>query len=105
MPSRNKAGPVVAFIVVLVILVVMAPLLAKYRAEPAVWVAKLQEMSQPQKQSPTMDLNHIVWVNRRSGLYYCRNSRFYGRMHPGLSMQQGSALQKGFRPAEGHACP
>jgi len=46
-----------------------------------------------------------VWVNTRSGLYYCPNSKLYGRIEPGLYMLQASALQHGFQPALTKPCP
>ena len=103
-PSRNRVAPAVIMIVVLVVLIMLAPLLAKYRNTPKVLVSKLQEMSAPEAK-PMTDMKHSVWVNRRSGLYYCHNSKFYGRMHPGFTLRQESALLKGFRPADGQMCP
>ncbi|HEX5412689.1 MAG TPA: hypothetical protein VFZ27_12645 [Terriglobia bacterium] len=82
----------------------MAPLLAKYRGAPQIWVQKLEAMSQNRPAVPATNTQHVVWVNRRSGLYYCRDSKFYGKMRPGASMLQDSALLKGFRPAQGQAC-
>ena len=38
-----------------------------------------------------------VWVNARSGFYYCPESRFYGVLRPGEVMTQEEALRKGFR--------
>jgi hypothetical protein len=103
--SRHRFAPAVITIVFLVLLAIMAPLLAKYRDAPEVWVAKLEAMSQSQPNVPTMDMKHDVWVNKRSGLYYCHDSKFFGRMRPGINMRQESALLKGFRPAQGQMCP
>lgn len=103
--SRNRFLPAIVIIVLLVALAAVAPFLVKYRGMPATIVAKVQAMSAPQPQAPATDMKHRVWVNRRSGLYYCRDSKFYGKMHPGVSMRQESALLKGFRPAEGRECP
>jgi hypothetical protein len=107
MPSgnRSRVAPTIMVILLLVVLAVVAPLLAQYHPDPAVWVAKIQAMSIRKPSAPSVDLKHSVWVNRRSGLYYCRQSKFYGRMLPGRSMRQGAALQEGFRPAQGQACP
>jgi len=103
--SRSRFGPTIFIVVLLVVLAVLAPFLAKYRNAPAALVAKLQAMSAPAPPAPTTNMKHRVWVNRRSGLYYCRDSRFYGKMHPGISLRQESALLKGFRPATGQKCP
>ena len=104
-PSHNRFLPAIVIIVLLVALAALAPFLVKYRGMPATVVAKVQAMTAPQPQAPTTDMKHRVWVNKRSGLYYCRESKFYGKMHPGVSMRQESALLKGFRPAEGSKCP
>jgi hypothetical protein len=45
-----------------------------------------------------------VWVNKRSGLYYCPSTKLYGKLQPGKEMPEGSALQSGFRPALGQIC-
>lgn len=91
-------------VVLLAVLAATAPLLVKYRNAPAILVAKMQAMTAPPPPAPTTNMKHTVWVNNRSGLYYCRESRFYGKMHPGTSMLQESALLKGFRPAAGQEC-
>ena len=105
MASRNRVGPIIIAVIGLAMLVVLAPYLARHRGTPAVVLAKIQKMSFNQKSSPVSDMKHSVWVNRRSGLYYCHGSRFYGKMWPGEYLQQGVALQRGFRPAEGNVCP
>jgi hypothetical protein len=103
--SRNRYAPAIVIVILLALLAAIAPSLVKYRSAPATLVADLQAMSAPKPQAPTTDMKHRVWVNRRSGLYYCRDSRFYGKMHPGISLHQESALLKGFRPAGGDKCP
>jgi hypothetical protein len=45
-----------------------------------------------------------VWVNQRSGLYYCPGSALFGKSRPGQYMVQGEALQKGYRPILGQPC-
>ncbi len=45
-----------------------------------------------------------VWVNKRSGLYYCSDSRSYGNTKPGAYMAQSEALQAGYRPSAKEAC-
>jgi len=105
MPSQNRVVPVAIVILVLAALAVLAPVLAKFHNQPATWVAKIEVMSANQPAGPDLELKHNVWVNQRSGFYYCRQSKFYGRIHPGLSMRQGPALLRGYRPAEGGMCP
>lgn len=102
-PSRNRVGPIIAVIIVLALLAIVAPIVAKMHTDPVTWVTEIMNANQPNK--PNIELKHPVWVNMRSGLYYCRQSKFYGRMRPGFPMRQGNALQKGYRPAEGNVCP
>jgi hypothetical protein len=103
--ARSRLAPTVMVILLLISLAVMAPLLAKYRNAPQVLVETLEAMSRSQPSAPATDMKHDVWVNRRSGLYYCHESKFYGKMRPGETMRQEAALLKGFRPAQGQACP
>jgi len=103
--SRGRLGPTIVIVIILAVLAAAAPFLVKYRNAPASVVSKLEAMTAPQPAPPATDMKHRVWVNRRSGFYYCRDSKFYGRMYPGVSMRQESALLKGFRPAEGQKCP
>lgn len=45
-----------------------------------------------------------VWVNTKSGVYHCRNTRWYGNTKNGLYMTQREAQSKGYRPAYGNVC-
>jgi hypothetical protein len=45
-----------------------------------------------------------VWVNTRSGLFYCKGSGEYARIQPGTQMKQADALQKGYQPAMHEFC-
>ena|SRR6266481_3036546 len=45
-----------------------------------------------------------VWVNTRSGLYYCADSRYFGKMAPGSFLRQDEALQEGYRPGLKKLC-
>ena len=105
MPSRNRAVPAVLIIILLALLAIMAPALAKLHNDPETWVTKIQILSASPPVTPHLDMRHGVWVNRRSGFYYCRQSKFYGRIHPGESMRQEKALERGYRPAQGKLCP
>lgn len=48
--------------------------------------------------------NLKVWVNKRSGFYYCPDSKFYGKMKPGVFMTETEALQTGHSPALNETC-
>jgi hypothetical protein len=45
-----------------------------------------------------------VWVNRRSGFYYCPESKLYGKLEPGFFTSQGEALQAGYRAPYNDTC-
>ncbi len=45
-----------------------------------------------------------VWVNTRSGFYYCRGTRWYGKIKPGAYMTQDDALQRGYRSVSSEVC-
>ena len=45
-----------------------------------------------------------VWVYKKTGLYYCPESKFYGKVKPGVYMTQEKALERGFRPAAQEPC-
>jgi len=44
-----------------------------------------------------------IWASKRSGLYYCPDSKLYGKLTPGVYMSQGEAIQSGYQPA-GKTC-
>ena len=43
--------------------------------------------------------NIKVWTYKRTGLYYCPDSKLYGKVKPGVYMTQEKALERGDRPA------
>jgi hypothetical protein len=45
-----------------------------------------------------------VWVNTRSGFYYCPDAKLYGQLKPGRQMPEWNALQSGYRPFFGQFC-
>lgn len=45
-----------------------------------------------------------VWVNKKSGFYYCPDSKLYGKLKPGFFMPQGKALAAGYRPPFNVTC-
>lgn len=46
-----------------------------------------------------------VWVDTRTGLYYCRGTAEYAKLQPGTLRKQADALQLGDRPAMHNMCP
>jgi hypothetical protein len=45
-----------------------------------------------------------VWVNTKSGIYWCPGSRWYGRTKQGKYMGECEALEAGYRPAYHRPC-
>jgi hypothetical protein len=45
-----------------------------------------------------------VWIYKKTGQYYCPDSKFYGKFKPGMYMKQDDALERGYRPAAQEPC-
>ena len=45
-----------------------------------------------------------VWVYKKTGLYFCPDSKLYGNAKPGVYMTQEEALGRGYRPAVQDSC-
>jgi len=58
----------------------------------------------PLRATPVTKEDVQVWVNTRSGFYYCGDSTLYGKVEPGKYMRQDEALQQGYRPFLQQAC-
>lgn len=58
-----------------------------------------------QRQLTAGNPNAQVWVHMKSGLYYCKDDRDYGNLHPGRYTNQREAQLNYNRPATGRPCP
>ena len=60
----------------------------------------------PQLNTPTVGAATIVkvWAYKKTGLYYCPDSKLYGKVKPGVYMTQEKALERGYRPAGQDPC-
>jgi hypothetical protein len=60
----------------------------------------------PQLNTPTVAAATIVkvWTYKKTGLYYCPDSKLYGKVKPGVYMTQEKALERGYRPAGQDPC-
>jgi hypothetical protein len=60
----------------------------------------------PQLNTPTVAAATIVkvWAYKKTGLYYCPDSKLYGKIKPGVYMTQEKALERGYRPAGQDPC-
>lgn len=55
---------------------------------------------------PTVSAATIVkvWAYKKTGVYYCPDSHFYGEFKPGMYMTQEEALERGYQPAAQQPC-
>ena len=60
----------------------------------------------PQLNPPAVDASTIVkvWTYKKTGLYYCPDSKLYGKIKPGVYMTQEKALERGYQPAGQNRC-
>jgi PilZ domain len=74
-------------------------------AEPASFLDRIfgsdtQEMNQLEENQVGVK----VWTSQSSGYYYCTDTDYYKTVQPGSFMEQGDALQSGYRPRLGSFC-
>lgn len=96
MKQRAHFSLLPVFIILAAALAIFFPVLKRWQPWTG-WFA-------PRAQRVTTSSAVRVWVNERSGLYYCTQSVLFGKITPGQYMVQGNALQKGYRPAEEEPC-
>jgi hypothetical protein len=89
----RSAGFLVAALLILVLILAFNPGVVRRLLLPA-----------PAEAATNTSGKLEVWVNKRSGFYYCPGSRVYGTLRPGQFMTQDNALQTGFRPAPHVPC-
>jgi len=89
-PKRRVTG---VFLILLVI--VFLALFWDYL--PLVWKTRVSA-------HPAAHSTIRVWVNKKSGFYYCPDSKLYGKLKPGFFMPQGKALAAGYRPPFNETC-
>jgi hypothetical protein len=85
-----------AFFALAISLLLFSPAWFDWPSIPAL-VAKRTETRQ--RNSPVR-----VWINTRTGLFYCAGSAMYGEIRPGRYLTQTEALQSGYRPWSMKAC-
>jgi len=71
---------------------------------PALNLRFLSQVFQPTPKASSEKSAIKIWANQRSGLYYCPDSKFYGKLAPGAYMSQSQAIQNGYQPAASQAC-
>jgi hypothetical protein len=70
------------------------------------WGAADRMYRLPPLNTPTVAAATIVkvWAYKKTGLYYCPDSKLYGKFKPGMYMTQEKALERGYRPAGQDSC-
>ena len=71
---------------------------------PALNLPSLSQLLQPTPKVASEKSPVKIWANQRSGLYYCPDSKLYGKLTPGTYMSQSEAIQNGFQPATNQTC-
>ncbi len=94
---HNKVSLLPVFVVLLVALLV-------FFTPWKIWSLLFSGLMPGKTERNALNESVRVWVNSRSGLYYCANSALFEKINPGVSMAQGEALQKGYRPAGEQPC-
>jgi hypothetical protein len=62
---------------------------------------RLGEITEPTVSAATIVK---VWAYKKTGIYYCPDSHFYGKFKPGMYMTQEEALERGYQPAAQQPC-
>jgi len=83
-----------------VLVVALAVLLAPWKF----WPSLVSSLVPGKTKQSALSESARVWVNSRSGFYYCSDSTLFGKITPGSYMTQGEALQKGYSPAAEKPC-
>ncbi len=97
MPKLSSRRTQMSVILVLLVisLVVLYPFVQKWLPAPP--------RSVPPTET-TASRKVTVWAVKQTGLYYCPDSKLYGKAEPGVLMTQEKALEGGYRPAGGETC-
>ena len=70
------------------------------------WGAADRVYRLPPFKTPTVSAATVVkvWTYKKTGLYYCPDSKLYGKVKPGVYVTQEKALGRGYRPAGQDPC-
>ena len=71
---------------------------------PLLNLPSLRQLFEPAPTASTPKSSVKIWAHQRSGLYYCPDSKFYGKLTPGAYMSQSEAIQNGYQPAANQSC-
>jgi hypothetical protein len=110
MPGRNENEPTMTYrtcqnivligsFLLLLDILFLPPLVEKWGAVDR--VGRLPQLNTPNVAAATIVK---VWVYKKTGLYFCPDSKLYGKVKPGVYMTQEKALGRGYRPAGQDPC-
>jgi hypothetical protein len=88
-----------------IVILLLALAMLTFLPVPKHWRSPEPQHAATQSGRTPKDEDVKVWMNTRSGLYYCRGSKMYGKLDPGSYERQGEALRRGYRPYSRQACP
>lgn len=64
-----------------------------------------EQSSDDSGQSQTVKSSDVkIWVNTKSGVYHCPDTRWYGNTKQGEYMSESEAVRNGYHPAGGKSC-
>lgn len=92
----------ISFLSLIIVLVILA--LAQFLSPALGPFARLVRPLAPRTTKAQGNPRTRVWVNTRSGLYYCPHSKLYGNIKPGAYLAQTDAFQRGYRAALSETC-
>ncbi len=93
--ARHLARMFVMLILLAISLVVLYPFMQK-------WLPAWLRSVPPTETTASRKVK--VWTVKQTGLYYCPDSKLYGKAESGVLMTQEEALEGGYRPASGERC-
>jgi len=85
--------------VILVLLVISLVILYPFVQE---WLPASRRSAPPTETAASRKVK--VWTVKRTGLYYCPESKLYCKAESGVLMTQEKALEGGYRPTGGATC-
>ncbi len=99
-PSGSRISQVHLFWAMTLLLPALIIYLLYFDSSP---LAKV--LARPRKSQSLLQDKVQVWVQTNSGFYYCSGTKPFGNWKPGRIMNQGEALQEGYRPYFQELCP
>ena len=94
-PTRGKGNGVFAVMLVLAAALIAVVIVPGWRSRVSNFFSSVPKSK--------VQMNAKVWADKRTGGYYCADSRSFGR-GTGVVLRQGEALTLGYQPVLGKYC-